>query len=273
MEKASMNNTRLNILLSPGFLVGLTLLLLNDHILKAFSYNWITGKLSDFAGLFIFPLFLIALFPKSKTTIYVMTALCFALWKSPCSGPLINAWNAIAPISIGRTVDYGDLIALLVLPLSNLYAGRVPQAATKRIATGLVCVISIFAFTATSFRKEESFTYTNSYAFEGTKTDLIRRLERLHSIEYLGRSLAPEAEPDTFEINFDSCTDTAIINIKAEKGQSVITLNKIIWRCPNGERQEMLQFFEKEFINKLRDEEPKPSSTIQWIRLVVSTKT
>ena len=44
-------------LTSPGFVVGLSLLLLNDLFLKARFHNPLTGKLSDFAGLFVFPLF------------------------------------------------------------------------------------------------------------------------------------------------------------------------------------------------------------------------
>ena len=37
------------------------LLLVNDHVLKAAYHSWVTGKLSDFAGLFFFPFLLIAI--------------------------------------------------------------------------------------------------------------------------------------------------------------------------------------------------------------------
>lgn len=43
----------------PLFTVGL--LILNDHYLKVHFHNAMTGKLSDFSGLFFFPLFLCAL--------------------------------------------------------------------------------------------------------------------------------------------------------------------------------------------------------------------
>ncbi|MEW6084164.1 MAG: hypothetical protein AB1607_06180 [Chloroflexota bacterium] len=39
----------------PVTLLSITLLLLNDHVLKVISPSWLTGKLSDFAGLFFFP--------------------------------------------------------------------------------------------------------------------------------------------------------------------------------------------------------------------------
>src|SRR5687767_6208628 len=45
----------------PLSLVSIVLLLFNDHVFKIISPSWITGKLSDFAGLFFFP-FIIAVF-------------------------------------------------------------------------------------------------------------------------------------------------------------------------------------------------------------------
>lgn len=39
-------------------LVAVALLVLNDHVLKALAPGFLTGKISDFAGLFFFPLFL-----------------------------------------------------------------------------------------------------------------------------------------------------------------------------------------------------------------------
>lgn len=48
-------------LLHPGALVSIVLLVANDHWFKAAAPGLITGKLSDFAGLAFFPLFLHAL--------------------------------------------------------------------------------------------------------------------------------------------------------------------------------------------------------------------
>lgn len=42
-------------------LLAVLLLGLNDHVFKALLHTWWTGKLSDFAGLFYFPLLLTAL--------------------------------------------------------------------------------------------------------------------------------------------------------------------------------------------------------------------
>lgn len=51
---------------NPVFLISLGVLILNDWFLKAFFYNSITGKLSDFAGLIALPFFLSLFFIKQK---------------------------------------------------------------------------------------------------------------------------------------------------------------------------------------------------------------
>lgn len=48
-------------LLHPISLLCLAVWGLNDHVLKARYGNWLTGKLSDFAGLLVFPLLLLTL--------------------------------------------------------------------------------------------------------------------------------------------------------------------------------------------------------------------
>jgi hypothetical protein len=48
------------LLAHPAFLASLALWLLNDHVLKAAFGSWLTGKLSDVAGLSAFPVVLAA---------------------------------------------------------------------------------------------------------------------------------------------------------------------------------------------------------------------
>jgi len=48
-------------LLHPIALVALAVLIVNDHLLKARYPGWVTGKLSDAAGLIVFPLLASAL--------------------------------------------------------------------------------------------------------------------------------------------------------------------------------------------------------------------
>src|SRR5688572_20551428 len=119
-----MEKRQLNTLTSPAFIVAVCLLLANDFILKSTFHNWFTGKISDFAGLFVFPLFWVAFFPNSRKIIYAITASFFLLWKSEYSQPLIDAWNGLAIAPVSRAVDITDLLALFVLPLSYWYSGR-----------------------------------------------------------------------------------------------------------------------------------------------------
>src|SRR6187402_3574682 len=95
----------LKLLNSFWFIIGLVILLLNDFVLKGLYGNWLTGKLSDFAGLFIFPLFFAALLPGHKNKIFWLTGLLFIFWKSSLSQVLIDAWNSIGILNLQRTID------------------------------------------------------------------------------------------------------------------------------------------------------------------------
>ena len=56
---------------SPAFIVALIALFVNDFYLKNKFPGLLTGKLSDIAGLFIFPIFIYFIFGKNKLRIYV----------------------------------------------------------------------------------------------------------------------------------------------------------------------------------------------------------
>jgi hypothetical protein len=58
MQNQSFQNS-LRCLQNPITWLSIALLLINDHVLKNISPSWLTGKLSDFAGIFFFP-FIIA---------------------------------------------------------------------------------------------------------------------------------------------------------------------------------------------------------------------
>lgn len=110
---------------SPLFIISVVLLLVNDHYLKPACPGFVTGKLSDVAGLFAFATFLSALFERRRLAVHIITAIGFILWKLPAADLLIDAANTLLPFTIGRSVDYGDLWALLVLPASYAYASHI----------------------------------------------------------------------------------------------------------------------------------------------------
>lgn len=246
---------------SPGFLAGLCVLLLNDFIFKQQFHNELTGKLSDFAGLFIFPLFWSALFPRLKTSVYVVTAALFVFWKSVYAQPFIDGWNSLQLFPVERTIDDTDLFALLVLPFSYIYRRSPPKIAIQRPAICFIAAISLFAFTATSYSKKTS--YDNMYQLQFSKKELMERMSRLPSNDVLPQFW----EAENFEINFDSCTSKAWITVGEKDKQGTIKLTRIDYRCPSGgdDKQELLKFFEKEFIDKLKGEPVRKSPQIYVI--------
>lgn len=136
---------------SAAFICGLVVLLANDFYFKANFHNSLTGKISDIAGLFIFPIFFTH-FLGRKNFVYTITALIFIVWKSEVSQPAIDLWNSLNFYHIGRTVDYSDLLALLILPVSYWYDANfrhVLSGSTKSYRTAIV-ILSSFSFIATA---------------------------------------------------------------------------------------------------------------------------
>ena len=144
-------------LTSPAFVVAISLLLLNDWLLKPMFGGWLTGKLSDVAGLFAFPLFFTALLPRERNVHYALTAVGFVLWKSPAASAPLAFWNSLGMLPIARVVDYTDWLALLALVPSYRVARqpvlRQPIGAARlgrRLAAIGIGVLAFLAFTATS---------------------------------------------------------------------------------------------------------------------------
>lgn len=140
---------------SAGFLIGLFLLLLNDLYLKEIYGNWFTGKLSDFAGLFIFPLFLGLFNSKRSWLNYVFSAVFFLFWKLDLSTGFLFYVNQTLQTEFSRVVDYSDLIALSVLPFSYWYSGKAKTLNLQFLKPVIVC-LSVFSFYATSAPDSES---------------------------------------------------------------------------------------------------------------------
>ncbi len=142
---------RTDLLRSPAFLLGLLVLLANDFIFKSQFHNAFTGKLSDIAGLFIFPLFIVVLLRSPSKWIFFGVAVFFIYWKSPLSENLLNGLSFISGLQFERVVDYSDLLCLPVLFLS--YAYLKSDHRQVQVSRSLIMIVSAFAFMATSPRK------------------------------------------------------------------------------------------------------------------------
>jgi len=152
---------RLKILISPLFILFLALLLINDFFLKAAFHNALTGKLSDFSGLFIFPIFWSVIFPKRKLLVFISTGVLFTFWKCEYSEWLIQF--LMRYFNIGRTVDLSDLVALPMLLLAWLYMENNSMRWSNptlmvRLSAIFIGIVAIFSFCATSqLRYVQSF--------------------------------------------------------------------------------------------------------------------
>jgi hypothetical protein len=128
-------------------LIGVSLV--NEYVLKAAFHNWVTGKLSDFVGVAAFALFWCMLFPQARRLILLGTAVGFAFWKSPAADGLISALNNTLPFSVGRVVDWTDLIALTVLiPIGWLTRNRATRFERKKPWELAVIPLALFSFVA-----------------------------------------------------------------------------------------------------------------------------
>lgn len=137
--------TALKALSHPLSLFCIILLLVNDHILKVVVPSSLTGKLSDFAGLFFFPFLLAGLLglvgekfsfrPQRIAMLsFVITAIWFVGIKTT---PWLNHLTTdIAEIILGHptfiVLDPSDLVALIVLPFSWHLWRKVEQDAQRK---------------------------------------------------------------------------------------------------------------------------------------------
>jgi hypothetical protein len=154
-----------SVILHPLFIISLAVLLTNDHIFKTHFPSWLTGKLSDFAGLCVFVALLFAILRRQITTerslalLHSAVGLLFIVWKlAPVEGLLAFISSVIDPLAVGRTRDASDLLALIVLPLCYIVlrpavmdrAGPQSGASQRRLATALWLTVACFAVVATT---------------------------------------------------------------------------------------------------------------------------
>jgi hypothetical protein len=150
VQRMRLRSDRLQSLASPAFIAALALLVVNDVALKPLLHNALTGKLSDFAGLFALTLFAATLWPRQGRLAAWAIAGLFTFWKTTYAEPLIEALNALSPFALGRTVDLTDLAALPMIPLAAWAAPRLkPWPLPRALQVGLA-VLAPLAFAATS---------------------------------------------------------------------------------------------------------------------------
>lgn len=153
---------RTYLLTTPLFVVSIGLLALNDFVLKASFHNWLTGKLSDFAGLVAFTIFACAIWPAGRWFAATAITAGFVFWKSPYSQLVIGFINGVLPVSVGRTADYSDCMALPGVWLVCLFVFRLRPRPVRNWLVGAMAMLSLFSFAATSYIPISRVTRTAS---------------------------------------------------------------------------------------------------------------
>ena len=122
-----------NLILLPSSLVAIALLALNDHVFKAHFPGFVSGKLSDFAGLYFFPFFLLSVAATLRPAagskgalgaVCVLTALVFSCVNlAPGASELYEHLVAGIWHELGRArpvVHVADGEDLIALPMAGL---------------------------------------------------------------------------------------------------------------------------------------------------------
>jgi hypothetical protein len=131
-----------SLLANPVPLAAIVVLVVNDHWAKAAYPGLVTGKLSDFAGMVFFPLFVVAAVElvlgrtwRSRATVFAVTVVCLAVFAaiklSPAAGNVwatalghaqwiaYATWSTVlgdpiaASTPVAHTVDPTDLLAAI----------------------------------------------------------------------------------------------------------------------------------------------------------------
>lgn len=216
----------------PVFIISLLLLIINDWYFKAAFHNEITGKLSDFAGLFAFPFLFSVLFPKYKTSIHICTGLLFIFWNSEFSQFIINHLNEIG-LPIARTVDMTDNVALLALIVSYQCLNYQIDYQLNPFLRQTLIIVSFLAFAATSMppRHSRKFVDINKkYQFNFPKSELVSKFNmvQLESVQRTNKSRHRQinfnAETNTFYLSSHQDTFAVMLDYKQIQDQDTIEL-------------------------------------------------
>lgn len=141
----------------PLFWVALVVLLLNDHVLKGAGVlpDWLTGKLSDFAGLVVAPLVLTALLRGRRAWAFVAVGGWFiAVNLVPEAARASEAAMGLLGISWRLWTDPTDLVALAAMPIAWTMTERGETRVRRRGLEHAAMLLGAFACMATSREPE-----------------------------------------------------------------------------------------------------------------------
>ena len=170
----------------PGSVLALMVLVLNDHVLKQAWPGPVTGKLSDVAGLVVFPLLLAVLAAmvgvrRPLQAALVLTGLGFAVVKSFDEGAAVasTVWSLGFPTTM--RADASDLLTLPALAGAwwvDSRARRTPSVGWRRtvaVATGMALLpVAVLTTAATNCVGDEGVISLHAVEGRLTGTDARR---------------------------------------------------------------------------------------------------
>jgi len=151
------SNNSFNVLLHPIFLLAVLVLLLNDHLFKEIYPTYLTGKLSDFAGLFVFSVFSSMICEKifNNDNVLWINYSCIALLFILIKVIPIEQWFPISITGFYPNIiaDKTDLMALSILPVSYYFFDRLKNGYTPHLNKNikfLIIPLVFYSIVATS---------------------------------------------------------------------------------------------------------------------------
>lgn len=252
-------NTFFKTLTSPVFLISLILLVLNDHLFKYQFHNFLTGKISDFAGLLCFVLFWIGLFHNYQKVALLAIGIAFIFWKSEFSSGLINWINQNDLLHFNRVIDYGDLWALTVLPYAHFYHKRILNNETGiqfRIDPVLPLMMACFSFVATTIDEPFPNCYEGrSYEMPIAQDDLLQKMRDNFYTD--ARSFQPGSGALMLEYRNSVCEDSSRILVTiwtsfVSDTSSLLEVPEFCLECEDFlEQEDIVDSFQERVVNVL----------------------
>lgn len=222
----------------PLFLFSLLILILNDWYFKYTFHNEITGKLSDFAGLFVFPFLFSILLPKHKKIIHIATVFLFIFWKSQYSEFLLMTFQNYG-IPFERVVDWTDLMALVSVFFSYKVFGKPFEFQVNYTIRNTIIFMSFFACLASNVSpKSDNMRLTkysvkedNTYEFDMSKRELVSILNHIQLLEIeihqKGGNVSYNASKNIFHLQGQNDTLALMLDYRKVKDKDVFDLKNL----------------------------------------------
>lgn len=262
-----------NPLASPVWWLAVVTLLINDHVLKTAGVlpGILTGKLSDFAGLVVAPVLLVALLRvkslRARIACFTVVGVGFSVVKLS-GAAAIAAAGALTAIGIPSRIiaDPTDLIALAVLPAAFLLTTPRPSTAIEmgpaRTFFGRAgLVVGMIACMATSQTNQpmSSFWTTPAYLLNSTGAALdvrIRYYDGELDCEAIGDNAAHALAPSAFGEG---------VRFHLEAGQTVPLSQPDVLEATGEENEEVIPSPQCEIA--LIQSDAMPSTIVWWSNL------